>query len=196
MAEYFRESLRHFWQLRYQPGFAIGIAGIATVSAVEGHVERAARLFGAAEALQESLKEYRCLAHRIEIARNIAVARQCVDAETWTVRWVEGRALALEQAVAEALEQVLPHAEQPGAIVNGLHTCAAQHAAAQTAVSLTHREVDVLQLVAQGLRTSEVAAELGLSPLTVTVHLRAIYRKLGVRSRTAATRVAIEQHLV
>ena len=54
----------------------------------------------------------------------------------------------------------------------------------------------MLRLVAQGLRTGEVAAELGLSPLTVTVHLRAIYRKLGVRSRTAATRLAIDQHLV
>ena len=54
----------------------------------------------------------------------------------------------------------------------------------------------MLRWVAHGLRTGEVAAELGLSPLTVNVHLRAIYRKLGVRSRTAATRVAIEQHLV
>ena len=62
--------------------------------------------------------------------------------------------------------------------------------------SLTGREREVLRLVAQGLRTGEVAAELGLSPRTVDVHLRAIYRKLGVRSRMAATRVAIEQHLV
>ena len=60
----------------------------------------------------------------------------------------------------------------------------------------TTREREVLRLVAQGLRTSEVAAALGLSPRTVDVHLRAIYRKLGVRSRTAATRVAIAQHLV
>ena len=63
-------------------------------------------------------------------------------------------------------------------------------------VSLTGREREVLRLVAQGQRTVEVAAALRLSPLTVNVHLRAIYRKLGVRTRTAATRVANEHHLV
>lgn len=58
---------------------------------------------------------------------------------------------------------------------------------------LTRREREVLRLVAQGLRTAQIAAELEVSPLTVNVHLRAIYHKLGVRTRTAATRVAIEQ---
>ena len=54
----------------------------------------------------------------------------------------------------------------------------------------------MLRLVAQGLTTAEVAAQLGLSPLTVTVHLRAIYRKLHVSSRTAAARVAHHLQLV
>ena len=61
---------------------------------------------------------------------------------------------------------------------------------------MIRREREVLRLVAQGLTTAEVAAQLGLSPLTVTVHLRAIYRKLHVSSRTAAARVAHDLQLV
>jgi DNA-binding CsgD family transcriptional regulator len=54
----------------------------------------------------------------------------------------------------------------------------------------------VLQLVAHGLTTAEIAVQLGLSPLTVNVHLRAIYRKFRVNSRTAAAHVAHTLQLV
>jgi DNA-binding CsgD family transcriptional regulator len=41
-----------------------------------------------------------------------------------------------------------------------------------------------------------MATELNLSPLTVNAHLRSIYAKLGITSRSAATRIAIENNLV
>src|SRR3954452_22517132 len=47
-------------------------------------------------------------------------------------------------------------------------------------------EREVLQLVAQGLRTREVAAALELSPLTINVHLRAIYRRAGHEGASSA----------
>src|SRR5262249_60010646 len=50
---------------------------------------------------------------------------------------------------------------------------------------LTAREVDVLRLVALGLSNAEVALQLFLSVRTVHAHLRSVYRKTGVRSRTA-----------
>jgi two-component system, NarL family, response regulator NreC len=58
---------------------------------------------------------------------------------------------------------------------------------------LTEREVEVLQLVAQGLTNREVAGRLVLSERTVHAHLRTTYRKLGISSRSAATRYALEQ---
>ena len=61
---------------------------------------------------------------------------------------------------------------------------------------LTAREVEVLRLVAQGLTDAQVAEQLVISPRTVNFHLTSIYRKLGVSSRAAATRYAIEHHLV
>ena len=61
---------------------------------------------------------------------------------------------------------------------------------------LTAREVEVLRLVAEGLTDAEVADRLVVSRRTVHAHLRSIYRKLDVRSRSAATRYALERGLL
>lgn len=61
---------------------------------------------------------------------------------------------------------------------------------------LTERELDVLELLVQGLSNSEIAARLGVSPNTVKNHLRSIYSKLDVSTRTAATTLAIKHGLV
>jgi DNA-binding NarL/FixJ family response regulator len=60
---------------------------------------------------------------------------------------------------------------------------------------LTAREVELLALVARGLTNGQVAQELYLSPRTVNAHLTSVYRKLGVSSRGAATRFAVENGL-
>jgi DNA-binding NarL/FixJ family response regulator len=56
--------------------------------------------------------------------------------------------------------------------------------------------VEVLRLIAQGLTDAQVAERLIVSAHTVHAHLRAIYGKLEVTSRAAATRVAVEHQLV
>jgi DNA-binding CsgD family transcriptional regulator len=60
---------------------------------------------------------------------------------------------------------------------------------------LTEREVEVLRSVAQGLTDAQVAEQLVISPRTVHSHLNSIYSKLGISSRSAATRYAIEHDL-
>ena len=60
---------------------------------------------------------------------------------------------------------------------------------------LTTREVEVLGLVARGLTNAQVAQELYLSPRTVNAHLNSVYGKLGLRSRSAAVRFAVENGL-
>jgi DNA-binding CsgD family transcriptional regulator len=54
------------------------------------------------------------------------------------------------------------------------------------AAGLTPREQEVIALVADGLRNSEIAERLWVSPATVRKHLENIYDKLGVHTRTAA----------
>ena len=61
---------------------------------------------------------------------------------------------------------------------------------------LTAREVEVLRLVAQGMTNEQVANQLVISPRTVDTHLTSIYGKIGVSSRSAATRYALEHQLI
>jgi DNA-binding CsgD family transcriptional regulator len=61
---------------------------------------------------------------------------------------------------------------------------------------LTLREVEILRLVTSGGTNRQLAEELGVSTRTVDAHLRSIYAKLGVKSRSAATRYAVEHDLV
>ncbi|MFN8538782.1 MAG: response regulator transcription factor [Thermomicrobiales bacterium] len=67
--------------------------------------------------------------------------------------------------------------------------------AAPLPAGLSAREAEVLRLVAQGCSNAEIAARLFLSPRTVTTHLTAIYTKLGVENRAAATAFAIDHGL-
>jgi len=54
----------------------------------------------------------------------------------------------------------------------------------------------VLRLLAQGLTDTQIAEQLVISPRTVNNHLTSIYSKIQVSSRSAATRYAMEQHLL
>ena len=56
--------------------------------------------------------------------------------------------------------------------------------------NLTAREVEVLGLVAQGLRNTDIAARLFISEKTVDHHVSAILRKLGVANRARAAQEA------
>lgn len=54
---------------------------------------------------------------------------------------------------------------------------------------LSEREAEVLELAAQGLTNSELAARLEITVHTVKFHLASVYRKLGVANRTEAVAV-------
>lgn len=109
------------------------------------------------------------------------MARASLGASAFAANWAEGQRLAPEAAVADALAHVA--ATVPGDVLS-------PHPA-----GLTRREMEVLQLVARGLTSGAVAKRLSVSPRTVTTHLTTIYRKLGVSSRTGATRAALEHGL-
>ena len=82
----------------------------------------------------------------------------------------------------------------PDILVGGQPASAEEAASAGPApTSLTQREREVMGLLVQGLPNKEIGHRLGIEVVTVALHLRSIYRKLGVASRTQAVRLALEQ---
>ena len=117
----------------------------------------------------------------IDYEGHLAAARAQLDEAAWTAAWAEGAAMDPEQVVEYALRREAtraPAAPEP------------------RPAGLTAREAEVLRLVATGRTNAEVAKKLFLSPRTVDWHLGSIYRKLGLHSRTEATRFAFEHNLL
>ena len=114
----------------------------------------------------------------------IAQSRAQLGTESFTAAWAEGRTLTLQQVVAEG--------EQPIALPGPIPT----PSPTKFPFELTAREIQVLRLLAKGLTDPEIAEQLVLSKRTVHAHLRSIYSKLDVTTRSAATRAAIENKIV
>jgi len=89
----------------------------------------------------------------------------------------------------DILARLLSPSETPAATT-------ARQAARGESLALSEREMEVLQAVARGERSKEVAARLGISERTVKAHLASIYNKLGVDSRAAAIATAAQKGLL
>ena len=61
---------------------------------------------------------------------------------------------------------------------------------------LSKREREILQKVADGATTRQVASDLGISPHTVKTHLERIFEKLGANDRAQAVAIAIRTGIV
>ena len=176
-----RESLRLHQEFGHHPGIARCLEDLARAAGQRRRPDRAARLYGAAEAARE--RAGRCIRppRRPIHERHLAAARGDLDSAAWDAAWAEGRAMAPEQAVAYALQAA---DQADGALSRPAYPA-----------GLSSREVEVLRLVAQGLTNAQVVERLSPSPRTVDQHLRSIYSKLGVSSRTAAARFVHEHCL-
>ena len=81
-------------------------------------------------------------------------------------------------------------------IVEKLAQFAASEAPPDEQPTLTKRELEVLRLLARGYSNKRIAQELGIREPTVRFHLRNIYAKAGLQSRTEAVAWALQQDLV
>jgi len=137
----------------------------------------AARLLGSAEALRERLGAVLPPAMSELRDRDLPLARAQLSEPEFARWWAEGRTLTLDEAVREF---------ESAKIIETAKTAAGH---------LTAREIEVLRLVADGLTDPQIAERLVLSIRTVNAHLRSIYNKLDVNTRTAAAKWAMENGL-
>jgi ATP/maltotriose-dependent transcriptional regulator MalT len=152
----------------------------------------AARLLGAAARVREVLGAPIPPVYRATYEHALAQARRQLQEQTFRRAWDEGGSMAPEQALATrpAEGSLSVQASPPSPPV-----ALSKHHALHTE-GLTAREVEVLHLLAGGLSNHQIAERLVVSLPTVKTHVASIFNKLGVNSRSAATRYAIEHHLV
>ena len=105
--ELFAESLSLFRDAGDRRGLAECLAGLAAVAAVAMQPVRAAQLFGASEALLEAIGARLSASNLDDYERNLATARQSLDAAAFAVAWSAGRAMSPEQAIAFASEDTM-----------------------------------------------------------------------------------------
>ncbi len=101
------EGLKMHQEKGNRQGIAECLAALGGVMTAEGHIDRAARLFGAADALLERIKVPLTPADRTQYDGDLAAARSQADERAWQAGWVEGRAMSLEQAVEYAMASII-----------------------------------------------------------------------------------------
>ncbi|HEU0000942.1 MAG TPA: LuxR C-terminal-related transcriptional regulator [Ktedonobacteraceae bacterium] len=185
---YYREGLALAQEIGNEKQMGWHLAGLAAVYAAEGQPVRAARLFGAAEKRLD-VKVQMNDVERAGYDRAVQSTRARLGEQTFAVARAEGQTLTPAN-ILNAPEPE-PSTEQPAKASPTTASAKPSYPA-----GLTAREVEILRLVARGLTDAQVAEELVISPRTVNWHLTTIYSKIQVSSRSAATRFAIEQHLV
>lgn len=109
ITEAHRHSLKRAWlsigNSLYREGIADCVAGLAGVAAVDGPPARAAPLFGATVAIRATTSPYSHAANRAEWERHVAVLRAWLGEHSFSSACAEGRAIALGQATACALNE-------------------------------------------------------------------------------------------
>jgi non-specific serine/threonine protein kinase len=170
--------------------------GLAAVAAACGDLEVGAQLAGAAELLRATTGVQPSPQERAAHTQLLAMLSERLGEPAFAQAWTAGQQLSLEQATSIAARVREAAAALQTTVASDAIVTGAAPFAPQPPYALTPRERDVLRLLSRGLTYAQIGEQLVISPRTVDAHIRTIFSKLGVRSRTAATRVALEQQLV
>jgi predicted ATPase/DNA-binding SARP family transcriptional activator/DNA-binding CsgD family transcriptional regulator/Flp pilus assembly protein TadD len=167
------ESLKLLQKAQDTQHIADCLGIMASAAGARGSAKRAARLWGAAEALREEVGVPLQPEDRMVLDPYLATARSSLGEIAWRTTLVEGRAMTSEQAIEYALdagESLLPSL--------------ATHRTSENTTVLTPREEEVAVLVSRGLTNRQIASELSISEHTVATHIAKILKRLGLSSRS------------
>ncbi|MCB0021813.1 MAG: LuxR C-terminal-related transcriptional regulator [Caldilinea sp.] len=188
------ESLILLQEIGDKGGIALVVHLLGMLSKAHGASGRATQLLASAALLrgQTGGAAFHCLTRAEDYEPPIAALRNVLGEDTFSVHWAMGQTLSVEQIIAYAIAEPTTATEKwpPDAYVQGIPPTR------DSAPGLTAREVEVLRLMTSGVTYAQIAEELVVSGRTVNAHVTSIFSKLGVHTRAAATRYAIDHHMV
>jgi predicted ATPase/class 3 adenylate cyclase/DNA-binding CsgD family transcriptional regulator len=186
----FAESLDLTRRTGMKALMAYALLGLALAGCDGADPGRSARLHGAADQVLADLgRVFEPLEERLASLDRQRL-RAAMGAEAFDAEYAAGRTLGPAQVAHQALHGI--QAQRAGALVGEPDAAGPGEAGAV----LTPRELEVLELVAQGLSNPDIAQRLSLSEHTVHRHLSNILHKLSLSSRAAAAAWAARNGLV
>ena len=179
----YEEGLQIAFKLSFKKHVATLLTGLIRAFVAQGRLKKAACLMGTVEGLFEV---ERVLMPDLKADYQHALAQlvRYLSTEQLAALKEKGRTFSREQIFAllrgDSLAEISASSSRSPSPGND---------------ELTPRQLEILRLVSQGLSDSEIAHRLSISPRTVNTHLTTIYQKIGVSSRSAATRYTLERGL-
>jgi DNA-binding CsgD family transcriptional regulator len=158
---HFAEALKSCCDLGDRWGIARCLEAFATLAVNTGSPEHAVRLAGAADRLRESAGVAPSSRRPASLPHDLVRARQTLGGARYSTAWEAGGAMSAEQAVR--LARQIGRANAPD--------------------RLTHREREVVSLVALGLTNRQIADKLVIDLRTAETHVSNMLGKLGLSSR-------------
>jgi non-specific serine/threonine protein kinase len=196
-SELYRESLTLRQQNADQEGVAPILEGLAALSAAVGQLLPAVQFAAAADVMRAAIGKPLSAQERTAHDRTLAALHAHLSEAAFAQAWAEGQRLPLNQVMTIVQALHVPEIDPTLAASSTAEPFALQ--TTQPAIpryDLTPREIEVLRLLSHGLTYAQIAETLVISPRTVDAHVRSIFGKLDVRSRTAATRIALQHRLI
>lgn len=179
----------------------VTLAGIATA---ESHFESAAKFLGAADAVKEKIGLH-LQSYVDATSADDKTLRDRLGSEGFQTAWAAGRQASLEEMIAEGQRlfvpaEPAPSASAPRRVERGgpvaAPTASTPARPAAPVSDLTARELEVLQLLAEGMSSREIGEALFISPRTATTHITNIFSKMDVDNRAAAVAKAFQLGII
>lgn len=172
--EMYREALNLSSTFEDVLNIADVLDGMALLALAEKDAVAAMVLFGATDRHRAVSGAERVPFEKREIERGIKVARAALPRRAYEAAWNKGWSLSLKDAIAFAMgSPVAPSSRE--------------------APALTTREMEVAELIADGLTNAEIARRLRFAERTADAHVEHIRNKLGMRTRSQIAVWAHEQ---